>query len=75
MRCRRNYLGPVLKSAPLIKPVSVAYFGGKLNLFRLNWWKKLFVLIVIQATPGDYRSWHDDQRVGEQPAPNSAGIN
>jgi menaquinone-dependent protoporphyrinogen oxidase len=52
-----SYLGPVLKAAPLIRPVSVAYLGGKLNLFRLNWWKKLFVLFIIQASPGDYRSW------------------
>ena len=52
-----HYLEPVLKAAPLIKPVSVAYFGGKLNLFRLKWWAKLFVLIAIQATPGDYRNW------------------
>ncbi len=52
-----HYLEPALKAAPQIRPVSVAYFGGKLNLFRLSWWAKLFVLIVIQATPGDYRNW------------------
>jgi menaquinone-dependent protoporphyrinogen IX oxidase len=52
-----KYLQPVLKSAPLVKPINVAFFGGKLDLYRLNWWQKLFVMIVVQAQPGDYRNW------------------
>ncbi len=52
-----KYLLPVLKTAPLVKPVNVAFFGGKLDLYRLNWWQKLFVLIVVQAQPGEYRNW------------------
>jgi menaquinone-dependent protoporphyrinogen IX oxidase len=68
-----NYLGPVLKSAPLVKPVSVAYLGGKLSLFSLNWWKKLFVLIVIQATPGDYRSWPTIKEWAESVRPTLLG--
>jgi len=52
-----EYLQPVLNAAALVKPVTVAFFGGKLDLFRLNWWQRLFVLIVIQAQPGDYRNW------------------
>jgi menaquinone-dependent protoporphyrinogen oxidase len=52
-----NYLRPVLKAAPLVKPVSVGFFGGKLELYRLNLWQKLFVLLVIQAQPGDFRHW------------------
>ena len=52
-----SYLQPVLKTASLVKPVSVGFFGGKLDLFRLSWWQRLFVLIVIQAQPGDYRNW------------------
>jgi menaquinone-dependent protoporphyrinogen IX oxidase len=46
-----KYLGPVLKAAPLVKPINVAFFGGKLDLYRLNWWQKLFVMIVVQAQP------------------------
>jgi menaquinone-dependent protoporphyrinogen IX oxidase len=52
-----NYLPTALKAAPLVKPVSVGFFGGKLDLYRLSWWQRLFVLIVIQAQPGDYRNW------------------
>ncbi len=52
-----EYLQPVLKAAPAVKPVSVAFFGGKLDLFRLRLWQRLFVLIIIQAQPGDYRNW------------------
>jgi len=52
-----NYLPSALKAAPLVKPVSIGFFGGKLDLYRLSWWQKLFVLIIIQAQPGDYRNW------------------
>ena len=52
-----NYLRPVLKAAPLVKPVSAGFFGGKLELYRLNLLQKLFVLLAIQAQPGDFRHW------------------
>lgn len=52
-----NYLTPVLKSAPKIRPVSAAFFGGKLELFRLHWLQMLFVMLVIRAQPGDFRNW------------------
>jgi menaquinone-dependent protoporphyrinogen IX oxidase len=52
-----HYLGPVLKEAPLVKPVSVAFFGGKLELFRLKLLQMLFVMLVIRAEPGDLRNW------------------
>ncbi len=52
-----NYLPSALKAAPAVKPVGVALFGGKLDLMRLGLWQKLFVLLVIQAQPGDYRNW------------------
>lgn len=52
-----NYLRPVLKAAPQIHPVSVGFFGGKLELFRLKWWAMLFVMVVVQAAPGDMRNW------------------
>ncbi len=40
-----------------VNPVSVAFFNGKLEMFRLKWWQAAFVMIVVQATPGDYRDW------------------
>jgi menaquinone-dependent protoporphyrinogen IX oxidase len=47
----------VLKAAPHVRPVSVAFFGGKLELFRLNIFQMLFVILVIRAQPGDRRNW------------------
>lgn len=52
-----NYLAPLLKAAPQITPASVAFFGGKLELFRLNFFQMLFVMVIIQAQPGDRRNW------------------
>jgi menaquinone-dependent protoporphyrinogen IX oxidase len=47
-----NYLRPVLRAAPQVKPVSAGFFGGRLDMFRLKLWQKLFVLLIIQAQPG-----------------------
>ncbi len=52
-----HYLRPVLEAAPLVKPVSVGLFGGKLELYRLPLLQMLFVLLVVQAQPGDLRNW------------------
>lgn len=52
-----NYLRPVLKAAPRVKPVSAAFFRGNLDLMRLKLLPRLFVMLVIQATPGDLRNW------------------
>lgn len=51
------YLQPMLKSTQDIHPVSVAFFKGKLEMFRLKWWQALFVMAVVQAPAGDYRDW------------------
>ncbi len=53
----RNYLKPVFKAAPGLKPLSIAFFGGKLELFRLKFFQMLFVMLIIQAQPGDQRNW------------------
>ncbi len=52
-----NYLAPLLKAAPQVTPASVAFFGGKLEMFRLNFIQMLFVMVIIQAQPGDHRNW------------------
>ena len=52
-----NYLAPALEAAPEVKPVSAAFFGGKLDIGRLKFFQMLFVLLVIQAQPGDFRDW------------------
>jgi menaquinone-dependent protoporphyrinogen IX oxidase len=53
----RRYFQPLLKEAPQIKPVRMAFFGGKLELFRLPLPQMLFVMLVVQAQPGDLRNW------------------
>ncbi|MGA9399159.1 MAG: flavodoxin domain-containing protein [Anaerolineaceae bacterium] len=50
-----NYVRPILKAAPRVKPLAIGLFGGYLNLFTLSWPARLFVLLVIQAKPGDLR--------------------
>jgi len=52
-----NYLEPALKAAPDVKPLSVGFFGGRLDMYRLRWWQALFVMVVIRAQPGDKRDW------------------
>lgn len=49
-----NYVTPLLKQ---VQPASVALFGGKLEYFKLNVPALLFVMLIIQARPGDYRNW------------------
>ena len=52
-----RYLGPVLRSVPSVRPVSVGFFGGKLDFFKLKPLQRLFVMLVVQAQPGDRRNW------------------
>jgi menaquinone-dependent protoporphyrinogen IX oxidase len=63
-----NYLRPILRTAPEVHPVSVAFFGGKLEMFRLKLLQMLFVMLIIRAQPGDLRDesfirrWAEDTR-------------
>jgi menaquinone-dependent protoporphyrinogen oxidase len=50
------YLEPVLKQARVV-PLNVAFFKGKLDYTKLNIFQKLFVMLVFQAQPGDFRNW------------------
>jgi menaquinone-dependent protoporphyrinogen oxidase len=56
-----NYLRPVLRAAPQVQPVSVAFFGGRLDMGKLKPLQFLFVLVAIQAQPGDFRNWENIQ--------------
>ncbi|HTX91662.1 MAG TPA: flavodoxin domain-containing protein [Anaerolineales bacterium] len=53
----KNYLRPILKAAAPARPVSAAFFGGRLDIYRLKWYQALFVMLVIQARPGEHRNW------------------
>jgi menaquinone-dependent protoporphyrinogen IX oxidase len=52
-----NYAAPILKAALPAKPISLAFFGGRLDFYRLKWYAILFVMLVIQAQPGERRNW------------------
>ena len=52
-----HYLRPVLKAAPRVRPVSIAFLGGKLQMYTLNIIQALFVMVAVQAKPGDRRNW------------------
>jgi menaquinone-dependent protoporphyrinogen IX oxidase len=52
-----HYLGDVLEAAPQVRPVQAAFFGGVLDLQQMNLFEKLFVMLVVGATPGDLRNW------------------
>ncbi len=52
-----NYLRPVLLAARPAKPASIGVFGGRLEYGRLKWWAVLFVMMIIQAPPGERRNW------------------
>jgi menaquinone-dependent protoporphyrinogen IX oxidase len=50
-------VGPALEKAPLVRPVSVGFFGGKLDYSTLKLLPKLFVKLIIRGVEGDYRNW------------------
>jgi menaquinone-dependent protoporphyrinogen oxidase len=52
-----HYSSPILKVAGSARPVSLAIFGGRLDYFRLKLPAKFFVMLVVQAQPGDRRNW------------------
>jgi menaquinone-dependent protoporphyrinogen oxidase len=52
-----NYARPILSAARPAAPVSLAFFGGRLEYGRLPWWGVLFAMLVIQAPAGDRRNW------------------
>jgi menaquinone-dependent protoporphyrinogen IX oxidase len=53
-----HYVAPILKSAGPAHPVSVAFFGGRLEYMRLKIPAMLFVMLVVRASPGDRRNWN-----------------
>ena len=52
-----SYLGPVFRRAPLVKPVGIAFFAGKVDYGKMNILQMMFVMLVIGAQPGDRRNW------------------
>ncbi len=54
----RNYLRPILKLTPASLK-ALAFFGGRLDFYRLKWYEAAFVILVVGANPGEKRNWAD----------------
>jgi menaquinone-dependent protoporphyrinogen IX oxidase len=52
-----NYLKPVLKKAPRVRPVSIALFAGKLDYRAMKFPQMVFVMLLFAEKPRDYRNW------------------
>ena len=52
-----NYLGPILKAAPQVRPVNVGFFAGNVAYYRLNLFQKLFAMLLTGGRAGDFRNW------------------
>jgi menaquinone-dependent protoporphyrinogen IX oxidase len=52
-----HYLGDIFKACGPARPRSAAFFAGSLDLTTMNIFEKLFVLLIVGATPGDGRHW------------------
>jgi menaquinone-dependent protoporphyrinogen oxidase len=52
-----HYLGDIFEACGPARPRTAAVFAGSLDLTTMSIFEKLFVLLVIGATPGDGRHW------------------
>ena len=52
-----NYAHPILAAVRPSKPVSIGFFGGRLDYGRLAWWAVIFAMFIIRAPAGDKRNW------------------
>ena len=52
-----NYARPIIGVLRPAKPVGIAFFGGRLEYGRLPWWAVVFVILIIQAPPGNKHNW------------------
>lgn len=50
-------VGSTLRKAPMVKPVSIGFFGGELDYGKLKPLPKLFVKFIIRGVEGDFRNW------------------
>lgn len=53
-----NYARPIVAATRPSKPLSIAFFGGRMEYGRLPWWAVFFAMVIIQAPAGDKRNWN-----------------
>lgn len=51
------YLRPTLKKFPALRPVSVAFLGGKVDYATLGVTQKTILRYAVRAEAGDFRHW------------------
>ena len=59
-----HYLDKPLAATGGVRPRRVAFFAGSLDLTTMNLFEKVFVLLVVGASPGDGRHWEFVRRWG-----------
>jgi menaquinone-dependent protoporphyrinogen oxidase len=69
-----HYLGDIFKACGPARPRSAAFFAGSLDLTTMNVFEKLFVLLIVGATPGDGRHWDFVREWGADAAKALSGI-
>lgn len=52
-----HYVGDILRACAPARPRAVALFAGSLDLTTMNILEKLFVLLIVGASPGDGRHY------------------
>lgn len=52
-----RYARPILRAASPAKPISLAFFAGRLDYGRLKWWAVLFAMVLVRAQAGDRRDF------------------
>jgi menaquinone-dependent protoporphyrinogen IX oxidase len=52
-----HYMGEILRKTAPVRPRAAAFFGGSLDFTAMNLLEKLFVMLIVGATPGDARNW------------------
>jgi len=53
----RHYLESITDARRAVHFVGVAFFGGSVDLTTMNILEKLFVMLIVGASPGDLRNW------------------
>lgn len=52
-----NYARPILRAVQPAKPLSLAFFGGRLNFGKLKWWAAILAMMLVRTKVGDRRDW------------------
>jgi menaquinone-dependent protoporphyrinogen oxidase len=69
----RHYFNDIVGPARAVRFVGVAFFGGSVDLTKMNLLEKLFVMLIVGAAPGDLRNWEAIRAWGREILPRLLG--